>query len=45
MKVNTQESFELTPEIAAAIKELWKDEMVQRCFARSSEYHLNDSAA
>ena len=25
--------------------ELWKDQGIQKCFRRSNEYHLNDSAA
>jgi len=38
------EDGELTPEIAAIMKRLWKDSGVQECFSRSREYQLNDSA-
>lgn len=35
---------ELSPELAAIMKRLWKDSGVQECFSRSREYQLNDSA-
>ncbi len=38
------EDGELTSEIAAIMKRLWKDSGVQECFSRSREYQLNDSA-
>ncbi|KAJ3085422.1 guanine nucleotide-binding protein subunit alpha [Quaeritorhiza haematococci] len=31
-------------EVAVAVKNLWQDQGVQACFARSREYQLNDSA-
>lgn len=34
----------LPPEVGGAIEALWKDVGVQRCFRRSREYQLNDSA-
>ncbi|CAL4062982.1 unnamed protein product [Meganyctiphanes norvegica] len=34
----------LTTEMTALMKMLWKDEGLQQCFKRSSEYQLNDSA-
>ena len=34
----------IDPKLANAIEELWKDEGVQSCFRRSSEYQLGDSA-
>jgi len=40
---NTDEG-ELSPELAAIMKRLWKDSGVQECFSRSREYQLNDSA-
>jgi guanine nucleotide-binding protein G(i) subunit alpha len=36
---------ELTYEIGQLMKRLWSDRGVQKCFARSREYQLNDSAA
>lgn len=36
---------ELTYEVGQLMKRLWSDRGVQRCFARSREYQLNDSAA
>ena len=38
------EDGEMTPELAAIMKRLWKDSGVQECLARSREYQLNDSA-
>ncbi|CAG5130144.1 unnamed protein product, partial [Candidula unifasciata] len=35
---------ELSPELSAIMKRLWKDVGVQECFSRSREYQLNDSA-
>ena len=35
---------EMTAEIAAIMKRLWKDSGVQECFGRANEYQLNDSA-
>ena len=34
----------LSVELAAAIRNLWRDSGVQTCFRRSNEYQLNDSA-
>jgi guanine nucleotide-binding protein subunit alpha len=34
----------LPPEVGGAIEALWKDRGVQKCFNRSREYQLNDSA-
>lgn len=34
----------LTRELAQAMQSLWEDKGVQRCFARSNQYQLNDSA-
>lgn len=36
---------EINYEIGQLMKRLWRDNGVQRCFARSREYQLNDSAA
>lgn len=36
---------ELTPDLAAIMKRLWLDRGVQKCYARSREYQLNDSAS
>ena len=36
---------EMTYEIGQLMKRLWMDRGVQKCFARSREYQLNDSAA
>ena len=36
---------ELTYEIGQLMKRLWSDRGVQKCFSRSREYQLNDSAA
>ena len=38
------EGDSLPLQVAEAIRSLWQDEGVQRCFARSREYQLNDSA-
>uniref|UniRef100_K1QB71 Guanine nucleotide-binding protein G(i) subunit alpha n=1 Tax=Magallana gigas TaxID=29159 RepID=K1QB71_MAGGI len=38
------EEGDLSPELAAIMKRLWKDSGVQGCFSRSREYQLNDSA-
>lgn len=35
----------VTPEIAAAVRDLWKDPGIQALYERSSEYQLIDSAA
>jgi guanine nucleotide-binding protein G(i) subunit alpha len=35
---------DLTAELAAIMKRLWKDSGVQECFGRAREYQLNDSA-
>nr|QKY89044.1 Gi alpha [Acanthopleura granulata] len=35
---------EMSPELAAVMKRLWKDSGVQECFSRAREYQLNDSA-
>ncbi|XP_015259786.1 PREDICTED: guanine nucleotide-binding protein G(i) subunit alpha-1-like [Cyprinodon variegatus] len=42
---STAEEGVMTPELADAIKRLWKDGGIQECFSRSREYQLNDSAA
>uniref|UniRef100_A0A8D0GW38 G protein subunit alpha transducin 3 n=1 Tax=Sphenodon punctatus TaxID=8508 RepID=A0A8D0GW38_SPHPU len=42
---NSMEDGTITPELAAVIKQLWKDPGIQACFERASEYQLNDSAA
>lgn len=34
----------LPPNVAHAIRELWKDPQLQRVYERSREYQLNDSA-
>lgn len=34
----------ITPELGLIMKRLWHDQGVQRCFVRSREYQLNDSA-
>lgn len=36
---------EMTYEIGQLMKRLWNDRGVQKCFTRSREYQLNDSAA
>jgi guanine nucleotide-binding protein G(i) subunit alpha len=36
---------ELEPEVVRAVAEVWADDGVQACFARSREYQLNDSAS
>lgn len=33
-----------TPETANSLKRLWADKGLQKCYNRSSEYQLNDSA-
>lgn len=35
---------DLSGELAAIMKRLWKDSGVQHCVSRSREYQLNDSA-
>ena len=35
---------EITFELGEIMQRLWKDEGVQKCFSRSREYQLNDSA-
>lgn len=34
----------LDPHVADAVQGLWRDEGVRRCFERSREFQLNDSA-
>lgn len=41
---NQFSSDALSPEVGDAIKFLWQDDGVRRCFKRSREYQLNDSA-
>ena len=41
---NQIEADDLPAEVTAAIVNLWVDEGVKACFARSREYQLNDSA-
>jgi guanine nucleotide-binding protein subunit alpha len=41
---NQIEDEEMTNDLTVALLELWKDEGVQSCFMRSSEFQLNDSA-
>ncbi|XP_074062534.1 guanine nucleotide-binding protein G(z) subunit alpha [Macrotis lagotis] len=36
---------EIPPELLGVMRRLWADPGVQRCFGRSSEYHLEDNAA
>lgn len=36
---------DMTPELARSMQSLWEDKGVQKCFARSNEYQLNDSAS
>lgn len=36
---------EMTAELARAMQSLWEDKGIQKCFLRSNEYILNDSAA
>lgn len=36
---------EITPDLASSMDKLWRDEGVQKCFERSNEFQLNDSAA
>ena len=42
--VTQAEDIMFTTELADHMKLLWKDEGVQKCFARAREYQLNDSA-
>ena len=35
---------EITPRLGEIMQRIWKDEGLQRCFRRSREYQLNDSA-
>jgi guanine nucleotide-binding protein G(i) subunit alpha len=35
---------DMTPELANAMQSLWDDKGVQKCFSRSNEFQLNDSA-
>lgn len=39
------EDGDMTSELVELIKQLWNDGGIQACFARASEYELNDSAA
>ncbi len=39
-----EQSYSITPELAAIMKVLWLDGGVQACFRRAREYQLNDSA-
>ena len=38
------EDGEMSAELAAIMKRLWKDPGLQECFSRAREYQLNDSA-
>ncbi|RWS31687.1 guanine nucleotide-binding protein G(i) subunit alpha-like isoform X1 [Leptotrombidium deliense] len=42
--VGSSPETEINTELAAFMKKLWRDEGVQKCFGRSREYQLNDSA-
>lgn len=42
--ISGMEDVLLTPELGQVMRRLWKDSGVQRCFQRSREYQLNDSA-
>jgi len=44
--ISSMDEFDrrLNPELSSLIKLLWVDAGVQKCFCRSSEYQLNDSA-
>ena len=42
--VGNADEGELSAEVAAIMKRLWKDGGVQKCFSRAREYQLNDSA-
>jgi len=44
METNLDDS-NMSSELVELIKQLWKDGGIQACFARASEYELNDSAA
>ena len=41
---NQMEPDRLPPDVAQAVRSLWRDPGVQECFSRSREYQLNDSA-
>jgi guanine nucleotide-binding protein G(o) subunit alpha len=41
-KMEDTEPF--SDELLAAMKRLWSDSGVQRCYARANEYQINDSA-
>ena len=41
-KMEDAEPF--SDELLAAMKRLWQDSGVQRCYGRSNEYQINDSA-
>ncbi|XP_065319179.1 guanine nucleotide-binding protein G(i) subunit alpha-like isoform X2 [Gordionus sp. m RMFG-2023] len=41
---NMDDGREMKRELADIMKKLWKDSGIQRCFLRSREYQLNDSA-
>ncbi|XP_022235643.1 guanine nucleotide-binding protein G(i) subunit alpha-like, partial [Limulus polyphemus] len=43
--VSTVEEGKLTQDIAELMKTLWHDSCVQKCYNRSREYQLNDSAS
>ncbi|KAL8212276.1 UNVERIFIED_CONTAM: Guanine nucleotide-binding protein G(t) subunit alpha-1 [Gekko kuhli] len=42
---DTSEEGTMPPEMSDIIGRLWKDTGIQACFARASEYQLNDSAS
>jgi guanine nucleotide-binding protein subunit alpha len=44
-QVQEDPSFRLSPEIARAIHELWKDGVIVDILEKSSEFYLMDSAA
>ncbi|NWJ10213.1 GNAT3 protein, partial [Crypturellus undulatus] len=41
----TLEDGHMSSELAKLIKQLWKDQGIQACYARAAEYQLDDSAA
>ncbi|XP_065676189.1 guanine nucleotide-binding protein G(o) subunit alpha isoform X4 [Hydra vulgaris] len=42
--LHNEESLPFSPEVLKAMKNLWADDGVIKCFKRSREYQLNDSA-
>ncbi len=38
------ETFALSQEVFLAVKKLWADSGVQKCYERANEFQLNDSA-